>query len=174
MQSGIQLTTWRRWREALWFGLPLALLELGLFGIAIATTSRLSPPQAIAPGLLLYFFIAGAARYAFNVREHRSEREDVWVGFRVGMVGFAIVMAATTLIFAVLYLRYIQSPPPFSPSVPHRGGLYDPEGERQILASSWGLFAAFNSCGVLLSALGERLGSVLAGWRARNAGASQA
>jgi hypothetical protein len=152
------------WPQALSFGLPLALLELSLFGISMAYSNRLLPPQAVLIGLPLYLVIPTIAGYWFCHQRHAEPSAGGWIGFRIGFVGFAIFMLATALIFAVMFMRYINTPHIFSPRAPHEWGMYDPAGEPRTLATTPGVLAALNGVGLLLSVVGGRIGGALAQW----------
>ena len=168
MQQTIPWSRRRSWRHALIFGLPLALLEVSLFGVSMSYTSRLLPPQAILVGLPLYIVIPAVAGYWFCRQRHSEDLEGGWIGFRVGFVGFAVFMLAIALIFAVIFLRYTNTPHIFNPRKPHEWGLYDPAGELSTLATVLGILAVLNGVGLLLSVIGGRIGSALAQWAMTN------
>jgi hypothetical protein len=155
----------QRWQQALVFGVPLAILELGFFVVSMAYSSRLLLLQAILLGLFLYLVIPAIAGYWFRFQQQREGRESGWVGFRVGCVGFAVFMLAVALIFAVMFMRYINTPPIFTPRAPHQWGLHDPSGELTTLATILGILALLNGLGMLLSTIGGRIGGALATWR---------
>ena len=160
MQRTIPWSRWRSWRQALLFGLPLALLELSLFVVSMAYSNRLLPPQAVLIGLPLYLVIPTVASYWF----HHQRQHENWAGFRVGFVGFAVFMLAIALIFAFIFLRYTNTPHIFNPRAPHEWGLYDPAGELRTLASTLGILAVVNGIGILLSVVGGLIGGALAQW----------
>ena len=148
-----------RWRQAFFFGLPLALLEIGLFGVSMAYSSRLLPQLAILIGVLLYFVIPAIAGYWFCHRRHSEESEGGWIGFRVGIVGFAVFMLGAIIMFAFMFIRYLTTP-----RAPHQWGIYDPAWELSALVSILGILALLNGVGVLLSAIGGLIGGALAKW----------
>ena len=168
MQQTIPWSRWRSWRHALIFGLPLALLEVSLFGVSMSYTSRLLPLQAVLVGLPLYFVIPAVAGYWFCYQRHSEGLEGGSIGFRVGFVGFAVSMLAIALIFTVIFLRYTNTPHIFNPRKPHEWGLYDPAGELSTLATVLGILAVLNGVGLLLSVIGGRIGSALAQWAMTN------
>lgn len=154
-----------RWKQALLFGLPLAITELGLFVVGMAYSSWLLPPQALLIGLPLYGVVPAIAVYWFCRQGHYEAWESGWAGFRVGFIGFAVFMVTVTLLFAVMFMRYINTPPIFTPRAPHQWGLYDPVGYFTTLATILGILALLNGVAMLLSAFGGRLGGALALWR---------
>lgn len=157
----------QRWQQALIFGVPLALLEFGFFVVSMAYSSRLLLLQAMLLGLFLYFVIPAIAGYWFRYRQQRESWESGLVGLRVGFVGFVVFTLAVALMFAFVFMRYINIPPIFAPQAPHQWGLYDPSGELTTLASILGILALLNGVGVLLSAVGGFIGGALARWRSR-------
>jgi hypothetical protein len=161
MQQNIPMI---RRRQAFLFGFPLALLELSLFVVSIAYSSRLLPLQAILLGLPLYLVIPAIAGYWFCRQRPAHNSASGSTGFHVGLVGFAIFMLATALIFAIMFMRYINTPHIFSPRAPHEWGLYDPKGELRTLATTLGILAVVNGIGILLSVMGGLIGGALAQW----------
>ncbi|HEY1391029.1 MAG TPA: hypothetical protein VGF38_21010 [Ktedonobacterales bacterium] len=153
-----------RWWQALLFGIPLALLELTLFVVGMAFSSRLLPPQTILIGLPLYLVIPAIAGYWFCHQGHSEGWEGGWIGFRVGLVGCVVFILAIALVFAVIFMRYTNTPPIFNPRAPHQWGMYDPAGELRTLASTLGILALLNGIGILLSVMGGRIGGALAQW----------
>ena len=153
-----------RWRQAPLFGIPLALLELSLFVVSMAYSSRLLPPQAILIGLPLYLVIPAFASYWFCHQWHAEDSEGGWIGFRVGLVSCAGFILAIALVFAVLFMRYANTPPIFNPRAPHEWGMYDPPGELRTLATTLGVLVVLSSVGLLLSMIGGRIGGALAQW----------
>lgn len=166
MRQTTSQTRWQRyWRPALVFGLPLGLLDLGFFAASMTYSSRLLPQQAVPICVLLYLLIPAIAGYQFCYHGRHEGREGSRAGFRVGLVGSAAAMLGTTLLFAVLFLRYVTMPRPFNPRMPHQWGLYDPARELNTMASVLGILAVLHGIGVLLSLIGGRTGGALAAWR---------
>lgn len=163
MQRTIPWSRWRRW-HALLFGLPLVLLELSLFVVSMAYSNRLLPLQAVLLGLLLYLVIPAVADYWFYRQRHAHDSAGGSTGLRVGLVGFAVLMLAIALIFAVIFLQYTNTPHIFNPRKPHEWGLYDPAAEFRTLATTLGIFAVVNGIGILLSVMGGLIGGALAQW----------
>ena len=153
-----------RWREAFSCGIPLALLELALFDVSMAYSGRLLPSQAVLFGLPLYLVIPAIAGYWLCHQWHAEGWEGGWIGFRVGLVGCAVFILAIVLIFAVLFMRYTNTPHIFNPRAPHQWGLYDPAGELRTLATTLGVLAVLSGVGLLLSIIGGRIGGALAQW----------
>ena len=164
MQQTIPWSKWQSWRHALIFGLPLALLEVSLFGVSMSYTSRLLPPQAVLLGLPLYLVIPAIAGYRFCHQWHTEHPAGGWIGLRVGLVGFTVFMSATALIFVVIFMRYTNTPPFFTPRAPREWGLYYPPGELRTLATTLGVLAVFNGAGLLFSVIGGLIGGALAQW----------
>ena len=164
MWQRLPRTRWQRWRHALVFGLPLALLEVSLFGVSMSYTSRLLPLQAVLVGLPLYFVIPAIAGYWFCHQWHSEGWEGGWIGFRVGVVGFTVFMLAIALVFAVIFMRYTNTPHIFNPRAPHQWGIYDPAAELRTLAATLGILAVLSGIGLLLSVIGGRIGGALAQW----------
>ena len=162
MQRNTPWSRWQRWRQAFVFGLSLALLELSLFVVSMAYSGRLLPSQALLIGIPLYLVVPAIAGY-WRCRQGQHEGwESDWAGFRVGFVGFAVFILAVALIFAAMFMRYITTPHTFTPQTSHQWGLYDPAGELTTLATNLGILVVFNSVGLLLSAVGGRIGGTLA------------
>jgi hypothetical protein len=158
MQQHIPRTRWRPWWQVLPFGVLLALLNLSLFGMSTATSEIITAPQAIVIGLILYLVIpAFAGHWSRYQRQHEG-----WSGFRVGLVGAAIFMLTIALTFVIMFMRYINMPPNFTPGAPHQWGLYEPARELMILATILGLLLLLNGVGLLLGAIGGRIGGTLA------------
>ncbi len=155
---------WRDWWLLILLGVPLGLLELSLFVVGLGYSSRLLPLQAVLLGLPLYLAIPVIASYWTCRQRHVDDSTAGSTGFRVGLVGFAVLMLATALIFAVMFMRYINTPHSFSPRAPHEWGLYDPTGELRTLATTLGILAVVNSIGILLSVMGGLIGGALAQW----------
>ena len=162
MQSHTAQPNDHKWRQAFWFGLPLAALNLGLFAVATARSDLLTPPQVILAGLLLYLVIPGIAGYWPDAHGRYQEQESGWAGFRVGLVACGLFMLAATLVFSVLWIRYATVPPQSL----HGWGLYDPTTRLITFATFLGILALLHSGGVALSVLGGRIGGALARRRA--------
>ena len=160
-QPARQARQYGRW-QAFVFGLPLALLELGIVAVFNTYYEILTPVLAITLGLLLYVVIAVLAGYWFC---RRGARQGIWAGLRAGLVGAGAFLLVMTLVFAGLWIKFVTTPLP-----PHASGLHDPMLALTGLATGLGLFVLLNAAGVLLSALGGWLGGILAGRRAEPRG----
>jgi hypothetical protein len=151
-----------RW-QALWFGLPLGALLVGLYQVATLPPFRLSTGQALLVGGALYLIIPLFAGYRYCYQRRHEGWQSGWAGFRVGLVAAMLFLLVMGVIFGiVVYIDGVSPPPPSSPPsrIPHSHSLV-------ILFSVIivGLLALLNSVGVLLSAMGGRLGGALAIWR---------
>ena len=74
-----------RW-QALWFGLPLGAVALGVFTLAVLVPARLSPGPAILVGLAFYLVVALVAGYRYCYQRRHEGWESGWAGFRFGLV----------------------------------------------------------------------------------------
>lgn len=146
-----------RWRQAFGFGLPLALLELGAVALFYTDYEILQPLQAITLGLLLYLIISVLAGIWFC---RHGGQHGIWAGLRAGLVGAVAFLLMMALLFAVLWVRYVNTP-----RFPGEWGLYDPPWLLGVYIDALGLLAAISGAGVLLSALGGWLGGLIARWR---------
>lgn len=153
------------WRQAFWFGLPLALLELCVLIYFYQDGNReilgtISwELQATILSLLLYLVIATLAGYWFC--QHGGQR-GTWVGLRAGLAGAAVVMIVMLPVFVFLYLRFVN----FLRSCHlHACGPFGPTDYLSILGSFFLSLALLNGAGLLLSALGGWLGGLIAHWR---------
>lgn len=146
-----------RWRQAFAFGLPLALLELGALALFYTNYEILSPVRAITLALLLYLVVSVLAGYWFC---RHGGRYGVWAGLRAGLTGAAVFLFVMALLFAVLWVRYVNMP-----RFPGEWGLYDPAMQLKVYVQAIGILAAISGAGILLSALGGWLGGLIARWR---------
>ncbi len=146
-----------RWRQAFAFGLPLALLELGLVAVFNTDYEILQPLLAIMLGLLLYLVVTSLAGYWFC---QHAGRYGIWAGVRVGLVGATTFLVVLTSVFTFLWIRYVNTP-----RLPYEYGIYDTAWYLSLLVTALGLFTAINGVGVLLSVLGGWLGGLIAHWR---------
>ena len=155
----------RRWRQAFAFGLPLALLELGVLIYFYRDGNReilgtISwELQATILSLLLYLVIATLAGHWFY---HHGEQHGILAGLRAGLAGAVVVVIVMLPVFAFLNLRFVN----FLRSCHlHACGPFGPSDYLSILGSFWLSLALLNGAGVLLSALGGWLGGFIAHWR---------
>lgn len=147
-----------RWRQAFVFGIPLAILELGL--LVISTTSSFLPlQQAILIGLTLYVVIPAFAEYMYQSQHHETT-VNVWPGVRAGLMSFSIIMLAATALFGVEWGIYVHASA--QPTPPHSWGIYDPGWELGNLLTVLAGLALIQGIGVLLSAVGSLFGSRVA------------
>ena len=93
----------RDWRLVIMLGLPLGLLELGLFAFTVALPTWLSPLNALLLAWLMYFLSAGMIEYLFCSRRRRGDWDPSGAGFIVALVGCACFMLSVTvlMIFAL-------------------------------------------------------------------------
>lgn len=163
MQQSASWSRGQRWRQTLLFGLPLALLEIGIVVITIAHTNILSPQRAMLYGLAAYLLLPAVAGFQFCYKRRHKGWESGWAGFRVGLVSAGIVMLAITMWLVIALIIYDNTPPPSPPS---RSNIYAPGLALIIIVFLLGLLAVLNGLGITFSALGGRLGGALATWRA--------
>ena len=161
-QQTIPWSRWRRWRRALVFGLPLGLLEFGLYGLTVTRAALLSPQQATLIGWLLYLLIPGVAGYYFCYQGRSADSESRWSGHRAGLVGSIVVMVGVTVWQIVVLIVYDNSPPPPGPRT-----FYSPAFALFLTIMLLGLLAIINFVGLAFSAAGGRIGEALASWRVR-------
>ncbi len=90
MQQLVTGTRWQRWRQALFFGLALGLLELALFTLTVTHPAQLNPQQASLIGLLLTFLAPAIAGYAFS-------QDAAMRGGKVAGLGCVWVLSAARL-----------------------------------------------------------------------------
>ncbi len=145
-----------RWRQAFAFGLPLALLELGALALFYTNYEILSPVRAITLALLLYLVVSVLAGYWLC---RHSGRHGAWAGLRAGLAGAFVFLLVMALLFAVLWIRYVNMP-----RFPGEWELYDPAGQLRLSLQALGILAAISGAGLLLSALGGWLGGLIAHW----------
>lgn len=150
--------------QALWFGLPLGALTLGVFTLAVLFPARLSPGPAILVGLALYLVVALVAGYRYCYQRRHEGWESGWAGFRVGLVAATLFMLVMTVWMIVSIHIQENTPPPPNSRVFHSQTL-----DVIVGAIIFGVFAVLNGTGMLLSAIGARIGGALAIWRAKSA-----
>ena len=157
------------WRQAFGFGLPLALLELGILIYFYTSGDRELlgtyswALQATILSLLLYLSVSAAIGYGFCRHGGQHGRQGGWAGVRAGLMGALIVMVVAIPLFASLYLRFLDH---LRTCQLHACGPFGPTDYLSILGSLFLSLALLNGAGVLLSALGGWLGGIVAGWRA--------
>lgn len=150
-----------RWRQALWVGVPLGLIELGLVIAALLVTERLSPPRAVLLGAVLYLLVPAGTGFSLGLRQWRAVWEDALAGMRVGLVsGGVVTLGASVVLVGALVRNLMTRPPPG----PHAFPRYSPTLDIVVTAVVWVLVAGFNAVGVGLSLLGGLGGTVLARW----------
>ncbi|HEY7340339.1 MAG TPA: hypothetical protein VH591_05630 [Ktedonobacterales bacterium] len=166
MQQAMPWSRWRRWRQALRFGLPLALLELCVLISFYKDGNREIlgtfswELQATILSLLLYLVVATLAGYWFC--RHGGQR-GARAGLSAGLVGAIIVIIVMIPLFGLLYLRFVDM---LRTCQLHACGPYGPADYLSILGSFFLTLALLNGAGILLSALGGWLGGIFANWRA--------
>lgn len=149
-----------RW-QALWFGLPLGALAFGVLLLAVIPPSHLSAGQAIFLGLTLYFAIAFVAGYRYCSQRRHEGWESGWAGFLTGLVAATLFLLVTLVLLIIAIHVDDVAPPPQPPSRTFHSNSFD------VLISTliFGVLALLNGVGVLLSAIGGRIGGALAVWR---------
>ncbi|HEX5547763.1 MAG TPA: hypothetical protein VFX24_10150 [Ktedonobacterales bacterium] len=154
-----QHPNWRDWRLVFLLGLPLGLLELGLFAVAAAKPIALPLWNAASFDWLLYFLIAGVIEYQFYWRRRREGWDTSGTGFIVALVGCACFM----LCAAVLLIDALIIPHPTDPQT----RITPPAFDRSIALIALLLLAFLNVVALAFSAGGARLGRALAIRRAK-------
>lgn len=151
--------------QALWFGLPLGALTLGILLLAVKFPARLSPSPAILIGLALYLIVPLSAGYRYCYQRRHEGWESGWAGFRVGLVAAALLMLVVTvlLIIAIVVDANTPPPPPGNIRTFHSTTL-------DIIVSVFalGVMAALTGTGVLLGTIGARIGGAMAIWRVKS------
>ena len=153
--------------QALWFGLPLGVLALGVLALAIVFPARFSPGQAILIGLALYFIVPLFAGYRYCYQRRHEGWESGWAGFRVGLVAAALFMLVVTALLIIAIVVDANTPPPSPASVRVRA-IHSTTLDIIVGVFAFGVMAVLNGVGMLLGAIGARIGGALAIWRAKS------
>ncbi|HEY1391027.1 MAG TPA: hypothetical protein VGF38_21000 [Ktedonobacterales bacterium] len=159
MQREEQHPNWRDWRLVFLLGLPLGLLELGVFAVAATQPTALTLWNAAFFGWLLYFLIVGVIDYQFCWRRRREGWDTSGTGFIVALVGCACFM----LCAAVLMIVALIIPHPHDPQT----RITPPAFDRSIALIALLLLAFINVVALAFSTGGARLGRALAIWRVK-------
>lgn len=149
----------QNWRHALLFGLPLALLAMALVALTVRFPTSLNPQQATLAGLLLYLLIPAIAGYNFCSQRRREGWESGWAGLRVGLVASSVFLLTATVWLTVSVVIYDNSPPSGPPS---RNNIYSPGLALFFAILALAILAMLNFVGIVLSAVGGRIGGALA------------
>lgn len=152
--------------QALWFGLPLGALTLGILLLAVKFPTRLSPGPAILIGLSLYIIIPLFAGYRYCYQQPHEGWESGWAGFRVGLVAAALLMLVVTVLLIIANVVDANTPPPPPGNI---RTFHSTTLDIIVSVFALGVMAALAGTGVLLGAIGARVGGALAIWRARSA-----
>lgn len=162
MRQTMQWSRWQSWRHALKFGVPLALIDLGIIFVVL-TNTEIVPTNFIVFVVLPFYmipyliipFIAG---YRFYQLRHDSSKCG-WAGLRVGLVSFALITFAMTVLFCISLVETINSPQ--TPEQGHgNGGLL-----LVVYAGVYGIPFALNWTGMLLAGIFGQAAGVIAEWR---------
>lgn len=159
---------WRDWRLLFLLGLPLGLLELGLFAISTIHPAMLPLWNASFFYWLLCFLIAGAIEYQFIQRRRHTGWYASGAGFLAALVGctcFMLSVAVWLFIAIVLYQLTPHPPPPHVMDPPDIVDQPTQDPSRAVILLQ--LLALFNVVALAFSAGGARIGSALAIWRAK-------
>ena len=152
------------WRQSFWFGLLLALLELGVTYIVEPNSvevfgTDLLTHVAIPAYLIPYLVIPFIAGYRFISRSGNYSGGSAWgVGVRVGLIGSALI-AFVQIVF-VGFLLYIDMNT--SPSGPRDYKILG------VIILSLVLLGALclNGLGIVIAIIVSRIGGAVAAWRA--------
>jgi hypothetical protein len=149
------------WWMPLWFGLPLALLELSILFITVTYTAVLSPQRATLIGWSFYLIIPFAAGYQFCAQQRHEGWEGSWAAMRVAMFASALFLAASASWLLIAFIVYVRTPPP---SYVRYRGIYSPPLDLLVSGLMLGVLALLAGIGALLGAVGGRIGGGLALW----------
>jgi len=167
-QQTMPWSRWRDWRYAFIFGLPLGALELGLIYITITHNYWLSPQQATLIGWLLCLLIPGIAGYHICYRRRHTDAANGRAGFRMGVVGWTVVMAGFAVWLGVGLAVYYNTPlPPASESRTFDSPTFAQSFALFVAIVFLALLAMISFVGLSFSAASGRIGEALATWRVK-------
>ena len=155
-------TRWQRWRHALAFGLPLSVLQLVLYTVAVTHMKQLTFGPVLLD-YLLAFLISAIAGYIFCLRRRHEGWESGWAGLRVGLVACVVFLLLVAIDIAVALILSVNSPPPPT----HSRIPYSPSFALIVDVILWGFLAFVSGFSLFFSAAGGRIGGALAIWRAK-------
>lgn len=164
MQQTMPRTPWQRWRHALAFGLPLAVLQLVLYMFTITHAKQLTYGPILLDYLLV-FLIAAVAGYHFCSQRRQEGWESGWAGLRVGLVACVVFLLLTATDIAAALIIADNTPPPPPPTNPRQ--IYSPGLALIIDVMLWAFLAFVSGLSLFVSAAGGRIGGALAIWRAK-------
>lgn len=147
-------------------GLPLGLLELGLFAVTVTRPLMLPSWNALLYDWLLYFLIAGVIEYQFCWRRRHEGWDTSVAGFLAALVACAIFMLSVTVWLIISIVVYDHTPHPPPPPVIDPPDIIplptaDPSRAFILLTN----LAFLNVVALAFSAVGARIGNALATWR---------
>ncbi len=157
MQQLVTGTRWQRWRQSLFFGLPLGLLELALFTLTVTHPAQMNPQQASLIGLLLAFLAPAIAGYAFCHGRRHEGWESGWAGLRVGVVGSVLFLVVVAGWMLANYISEVNTPPPL-----YSRTIYSPALDLFVSAIILAMLAMLNFVALFIGAAGGRVGGTLA------------
>ncbi len=150
--------------HALAFGVPLAVLQLVLYTIAVTHMKQLTY-EPILLDYLLVFLISAIAGYHFCLHRRHEGWESGWAGLRVGLVACVVFLLLVGIDIAVALIIADNTPHPPPPTNPRR--FYSPGLALIVDVILWGFLALVSSFSLFASAAGGRIGGALAIWRAK-------
>jgi hypothetical protein len=165
MQREEQHPNWRDWRLVLLLGLPPGLLEFGAFAINAPHPYSLPSQPAMLFDWLFYFLIAGIIEYQFCLRRWHKGWDPSGAGFLVALVGCACFMLCVTVWMIIVLILYANTPHPPQPHIVDPPDVIAFDRSRAFMALAF--LALINVAALGFSAVGARIGRVLAIWRAK-------
>jgi len=163
MQQTMPRTRWQNRRHALAFGLPLGVLQLVLYAIAITHAVQLTY-EPLLLYYLLAFLVSAIAGYHFCSQRRHEGWESGWAGLRVGLVACLVFLLLVGIDIAVALIIADNTAHPPPPTNPRQS--YSPDFALILDVILWGLLALISSFSLFASAAGGRIGGALAIWRA--------
>jgi hypothetical protein len=164
MRQTMPRTRWQRSRHALAFGLPLSVLQLVLYTVAVTHMKQLTFGPVLLD-YLLAFLISAIAGYVFCLRRRHEGWESGWAGLRVGLVACVVFLLLVGTDIAAALIIADNAPPPPPPTNPRQ--IYSPGFALILDVILWGFLALVSGFSLFASAAGGRIGGALAIWRAK-------
>jgi putative flippase GtrA len=152
----------RRGWQALGFGLPLALLDFGLYNFSITHPASLSPWTAMWISFGLALVVSFVAGFRFCYQRRHEGWESGWAGFRIGLVSGGLFLLVVLIILLVGLIMLSNAPPPS----PGSREFSSPSLAQAIAIVLLLMLAFIQGISILLCAFGARIGGALAIWHA--------